>query len=113
MRLEQAVGVKPAPEPLELDEQVTLALDAELGHRETERRRRGGASRIEITAAADDDSHAVGQLHAKGIEVVAPHRAGQRPAWVAQLEVDPGARGPEPPHLADQLDAGELLKLGL
>ena len=63
LRLEQAVGGQPAAQALELDEQVALAGDAQLGDGEAERRRGRGAARVVVAAAADHDPHAVGQRH--------------------------------------------------
>ncbi len=59
LRLEQAVGGEPAPQPLELDEQVALARDPQLGDGERERRGGRGAARVVVAAAAGHDAHPV------------------------------------------------------
>ena len=70
--LEQAVGGEPAPQPLQLHQQVALAGDPELGDREAERRRRGRAAGVVIAAAGDDDPEPIAESHPEGIEIVLP-----------------------------------------
>ena len=106
--LEQPVGVQPPAQALELHQQVALAGEPQLGDREAERRAR--RSRCPGSSHSRRRPRPASRRSAdrRALEVVAPHRAGQRAAGVAQLEVDPRPGGAKAPHLADQLDAREL-----
>src|SRR5205085_7950327 len=110
LRLEQAVRGEPPAQTLELHEQVALAGDAQLRDGEAERGRGRRASWVVVAASADDDPKAVGQGYPERVEIALPHRARQRPAGVAQLEVHPSPAGAKPPHLAGQLHPRELLQ---
>ncbi len=111
--LEQAVGGEASTQPLELDEQVALALDPQLEDGEGERRGRRRGAGVVVAAAADDDPHPVDEADPGRLVVAQPHRAGQRAALVSELEVHPGAAGLDAPHLADELDPRELLQANL
>ena len=111
--LEQAVGVQPARSRSSWSEQIALPGDPQLGDRERERRRGRRAARVVVAAAADHDLESVGERDAERLEVSSPHRARQRAAGIAQLEVHARAARAEPPHLADQLDARELAQPAL
>ena len=108
LRREQALGVQPPPQLLELGQQVALAGHAQPRDRERERRRGGARAGVVVAAAGDDDLRAVGErAEPQLVEVLAPHRARQRAARVAQLEPHLRPPGLEPEHLAEHLDARE------
>ena len=107
LRREQPLGVQRAAQPVELREQVALTGDAHRGDGEGERRRRGARARVVVAAAGGDDALAVGERDRERVGVVAPHRAGQRAALVAQLEPHAGAALPEVEDLAEDLHVGE------
>jgi hypothetical protein len=84
-------------------------------HAEAETRRGSRAARIEVATARDYDLGPVAQVlgsHPALVEVVAPHRARDRPVAVTQLEVDlrPVA-DPRVREFADQRDARERAQL--
>jgi hypothetical protein len=109
--VEQRFGVQRAAQPVELGEQVALAGDPDPADRERERRRRGPRAGVVVAAAGRDDALPVGQRRRERIEVLAPHRARQRPALVAQLEPHPRAARAEVEHLAEDLHAREPAQL--
>ena len=76
--LEQPLGVQLLAQAVDAGQQIALAGDAHVGDREGEAGRGGGAAGVVVASAPDDDPHAVGERHPQAVEVIAPHRAGQR-----------------------------------
>ena len=79
--------------------------------RERERRRGRARAGVVVAAAGRDDPPAVGERRRQRVEVLAPHRAGQRAALVAQLEPDARPAGAQVEDLAEHLHARELAQL--
>ena len=115
LRRKQSLGVQPPAQALDPSQQIALAGDAQVGDREGEARRGGGAARVEVTASRDHHLHALhGGCAGSGedrLPVVQPHRARDRARGVAQLEVHACARGTQVDELSDELHAHERAQL--
>ena len=108
LRREQPLGVQPLAQLVELREQIPLAGDPQPRDRERERRRSGPRAGVVVAPTRHHDLRPVRERpDLELVEVLAPHRARQRAAGVAQLEPHLRAARLEPEHLAEDLDPRE------